>query len=305
MKQLIKIIAIIVAVTISYSYTANAQVSINNDGTDPDASAMLEVKSSTKGFLPPRMTTVERDAISSPAEGLVIYNTDKKRLDLFNGTLWINATGYFNCGDQIVDSEDNIYNTILIGTQCWMAENLNIGTRIDGSNEQTDNSTIEKYCYGDNASNCDTYGGLYQWDEMMQYVSTEGTQGVCPTGWHLPSDDEIKTLELQLGMTQAQADATGYRGSDQGSQLAGNEPLWTNGALDQNSAFGTSGFAALPGGRRNTNGSFSNQSSTAVFWSSSESGSAAWRRYLFNLSAQVGRSYGDEAYGSSVRCVRD
>jgi uncharacterized protein (TIGR02145 family) len=63
-----------------------------------------------------------------------------------------------------------------------MAENLNIGTRIDGANNQANNGTIEKYCYSDNTSNCDTYGGLYQWDEAMQYVTTEGTQGICPSG---------------------------------------------------------------------------------------------------------------------------
>ena len=82
----------------------------------------------------------------------------------------------------IVDLRDSqSYNTVEIGTQCWMAENLNIGTRIDGSRKQTDNAILEKYCYGDNEANCDIYGGLYQWNEMMQYVTNQGARNL--PGW--------------------------------------------------------------------------------------------------------------------------
>ncbi len=205
-----------------------------------------------------------------------------------------------------LDSRDNkFYKTVSIGTQTWMAENLDFGTRIDGSGDQTDNSIVEKYCYGDDPANCTTYGGLYQWDEMMQYVTTAGTQGVCPTGWHLPTDDDWKTLEMQLGMTQAQADGTGYRGIDQGSQLADNEPLWYDGALDQNGAFGSSGFAALPSGLRYTNGTFGNQSFSVYLWSSSESGGDAWHRYLYYNKLKVYRYVGLKSQGFSVRCVQD
>ena len=206
----------------------------------------------------------------------------------------------------LIDTRDNkSYKTVTIGTQTWMAENLNIGTRIDGANDQTDNNIIEKYCYGDVPANCDTYGGLYQWDEMMQYVTTAGTQGICPTGWHLPTDTEWKTLEKQLGMTQAQADDTGYRGTDQGSQMGGNESLWTNGSLDQNGAFGSSGFAVLPAGYRYTNGSFYDQSLSGSLWSSSEFGSGAWNRYLYYNLTDVYRYNDNKTYGYSVRCVRD
>ncbi len=206
----------------------------------------------------------------------------------------------------LVDSRDNkSYKTVTIGTQIWMAENLNFGTRVDGTTAQTDNSTIEKYCYEDLTTNCDTYGGLYQWDEMMQYVITAGTQGVCPTGWHLPTDDEWKTLEKHLGMTQAQADGTNYRGTDQGSQLAGNESLWTNGTLDQNGAFGSSGFSALPSGYRDISGTFNSQSDDAYFWSSSISSGFAWLRNVYYSNPMVYRHDTDKSFGFSVRCVRD
>ena len=213
----------------------------------------------------------------------------------------------------LIDPRDNqAYKTVMIGDQIWMAENLNFGTMINsttgGDNndgEQTDNDIIEKYCYSDDGANCATYGGLYQWDEMMQYVATESAQGVCPTGWHLPSDDEWKTLEMEFGMTQAEADATQFRGTDQGSQLAGNEPLWSNGLLDQNGVFRSSGFAGLPAGYHNSSGSFFNQSSNAYFWSSSESGGNAWRRNLFYDNPKVNRLGINMSYGFSVRCVQD
>ena len=83
------------------------------------------------------------------------------------------------------DADGNSYNTVLIGSQCWMAENLNVGTRIDGVSGPTNNNVIEKYCYVDDPDICDIDGGLYQWDEMTQYSSTEGVQGICPTGWQL------------------------------------------------------------------------------------------------------------------------
>jgi len=214
------------------------------------------------------------------------------------------TTAAWTCGDSIV-YEGQSYATVQIGNQCWLAENLNVGTMINGGSNQTSGNGIEKYCYDNNTLKCDTFGGLYQWDEMMQYSTTESTQGICPTDWHLPSDDEYKTLEMQLGMTQAQADATGWRGTDEGSQLAGNEPLWTDGALDQNANFGTIGFVALPGGIRSTNGQFNYHSNNVYFWSSSESGGAVWSRSLSYDNPNIFRGSYAMAYGFSARCVKD
>jgi uncharacterized protein (TIGR02145 family) len=208
-------------------------------------------------------------------------------------------------GIKAQDIDGNIYSTVKIGDQRWMAENLNVGTMIVGSGNQFDNAIIEKYCYDNITANCDIYGGLYQWNEMMQYTTTESIQGICPTGWHLPSDDEIKTLEMTLGMTQAEADMTGSRGTDQGSQLGGNEPLWTNDALDQNANFGSSGFEGLPGGIRNISGSFVHQSNLVDFWSSSQSGDNAWHRGLDYNDLKVGRYDSIKSLSFSVRCVQD
>ena len=76
-----------------------------------------------------------------------------------------------------------------------MAKNLNIGTMIDGGDHQEDDGIIQKHCYADFSSYCDIYGGLYEWREMMQYTETQGVQGICPDGWHLPTDAEWCSLE--------------------------------------------------------------------------------------------------------------
>ncbi len=127
-----------------------------------------------------------------------------------------------------------------------MAENLNVGSMINGSSNQTNNGIIEKYCYDDNTSNCDTYGGLYQWEEMMQYVTTPGAQGICPDGWHLPTDEEFKTMEMALGMSQGEADDTGWRGTDEGGKMK--ESGTTHWYSPNMGATNSSGFTALPGG---------------------------------------------------------
>ncbi|MFK5894800.1 MAG: FISUMP domain-containing protein [Pseudomonadota bacterium] len=180
------------------------------------------------------------------------------------------------------------YSTVQIGIRCWMAENLNIGTMISGSSNQTDNGTIEKYCYGNNTSNCDIYGGLYQWDEMMQYVTTEGAQGICPTGWHLPTDAEWCTLENYVDAGTVSCSATGWRGTDAGGNL---KEAGTSHWISPNTgATNSSGFTGLPGGYLDTNGPFYYLTGSAYFWSSSESGSEAWMRVLNYDRAQVVRN---------------
>ena len=202
-------------------------------------------------------------------------------------------------------SESDPANWIAIGTQVWARYNLNIGELVTGTTAQTNNggtNKVEKYCYGNTEAGCtatDTngipYGALYQWGEAMGYAPAptkpdEFVQGICPAGSHIPSDDEWKTLEMNLnpGMTQVQADATGYRGTDQGTQLKSG---------------GTSGLNIPLAGYRNTDGSFYGRASDGGPWSSSESGAVAWGRYLSSSYATVTRSADDKAYGVSVRCL--
>ena len=179
-------------------------------------------------------------------------------------------------------------NWLVVGTQTWAKYNLNTGNMITGVTAQTNNSTPEKYCYADTLANCTTYGGLYQWDEAMQYVTTPGAQGICPAGSHIPSDNDWKILEMQLGMTQAAADTTSWRGTDQGTQLKSG---------------GTSGLNVPHAGYRYTDGSFSNLSLDAYLWSSSESSTSAWKRFLYPSYVTVLRTTSGKGIGFSVRCL--
>ncbi len=279
-------------------------------GTEiPDESALLDLNSNTKGFLPPRLTNAERDAIFNPSEGLFIYNIEKKICEYFNGITWVQTyyptSNQIECGQDFIDSRDgSTYKTVQIGTQCWMVENLNIGTIIFGTSTQTNNGIIERYCYDDLESNCDIYGGLYQWYEMMQYTTSQGTQGICPPDWHLPTDEEWKQLEGEVdswyGYPDPEWDGTGWRGFDAGLNLIS--------ASGWYSGIGTDpyGFTALPGGLRHTNGSFGNLTLFAYFWSSSEdSGLSAWKRALYYSSNGVFRNDDSKSYGFSVRCLQD
>ncbi len=287
------------------SFFLTAQVSVSTDGNDPDSSVMLDVKSNNKGFLPPRVANVS--SVSSPVAGLMVYDQSLNCMRYYNGTAWSECMGKsFFCENPFVDYRDGkVYNSVQIGPQCWMAENLNIGTMIDGSSIQTNNDTIEKYCYDNNTTNCNTYGGLYLWDEAMQYITTPRTQGVCPTGWHLPTDAEWQTMEMFLGMTQGQAEATGWRGTDEGGKLK--ETKTTHWTSPNTGATNTSGFTGLPGGYRTAYGTFwgPTQYDATTFWSSSENDSTAWLRHLHYKHVKVLRNVLSKANGYSIRCVLD
>jgi len=268
----------------------------------PVATAQLEISSTSRGLLPPRMTSAQMNAIASPAEGLMVYNTSLKTMCWFNGTTWTHGQDGQSCGS--VTYLGKTYQTVLIGQQCWFRENLNVGTRINISGNQTNNSVIEKYCYGNLESNCDIYGGLYQWDEVMNYTSSSnsvpsGRQGICPAGWHIPSDNEWCQMETYLEST-LNCSGTGPRGTFAGGMLKEESTLhW----IDPNTgATNSARFNALPGG--STGASIG---STAFFWSSTEYSSPAlsWHRSLYNYYTKIYRDGEIKTYGLSVRCVKD
>lgn len=200
-----------------------------------------------------------------------------------------------SCGEPIIDSRDGkSYNTVLIGTQCWMADNLNIGTMINSSINQIDNEIIEKYCYDNDLSNCNIYGGLYQWDEMMQYVTSNSTQGICPDGWHLPSNADWDELVLFLGS----ANIAGGKMKEQGT-THWNQP--------NTGANNVSGFTGLPGGYKSYSYStFLSALYTSFHWTSNEdSNNRAWGRFLHYNSTIASDDTSRKLNGFSVRCLKD
>jgi uncharacterized protein (TIGR02145 family) len=193
--------------------------------------------------------------------------------------------------------EGKTYHTVQIGNQCWLKENLDVGTMIQGIENQTSNGVIEKYCYNDDPNNCITYGGLYQWNEAMQYVTNEGAQGICPPGWHLPTDDEWAILGDLLGGSNI----AGSKMKSTGTIEAGTG-LWH---APNSGATNVSGFTGLPGGLRNLAGIFGNLGNNALFWSSTGTYDTAWCRMLSYNVPSLGRAGNYKIYGFSVRCVKD
>jgi uncharacterized protein (TIGR02145 family)/prepilin-type N-terminal cleavage/methylation domain-containing protein len=187
---------------------------------------------------------------------------------------------------------------ITIGTQRWARKNLNVGTMITGLTTQANNATIEKYCYNNDEANCSAYGGLYQWNEAMNWTTTEGSRGICPSGSRIPSDNDWKVLEMQLGMTQSEADAEQrFRGTDQAIQLRDG---------------GGSGMNVLLAGNANLFGAFDHLDNIGLtyvdtwYWSSSEyttNTTNVWTRSLDKSRTDVLRAVYEKAYGFSVRCL--
>ena len=176
-------------------------------------------------------------------------------------------------GILLIDHRDGQkYKIVEIGNQWWMAENLNFETE-------------DSWCYDDNPENCKTYGRLYLWG---------ATKKACPSGWHLPTDNEWKTLVDYLG----------------GESVAGGKMKETgtyHWKSPNKGATNSSGFTALLCGYRNIHGSFTNLGNNAYFWSAAQTGSSgSWYRCLYYENADVrrGRSY-DRSHGYSVRCVKD
>jgi len=214
--------------------------------------------------------------------------------------------GSFTCGQLLYDNRDGkSYKTVQLGNQCWMAENLNIGVEVAGINNQTDNQVIQKYCYQDVPANCDILGGLYQWNEMMQYSTTPGVTGVCPEGWHIPNDEEWKVLE---GAVDTQYDYpnpiwnnSGGRGFDVGLHLK-SQYGWANSGNGSD----TYGFTAMPTGYRFFNGVFGYQYEESCYWTSNENDmSTSWFRSLNYNYDNASRSYANKQVGYSVRCLQD
>jgi uncharacterized protein (TIGR02145 family) len=209
------------------------------------------------------------------------------------------------CGQAVTYAGES-YPTVQIGSQCWFQKNVNVGTMMLGANDQTNNGILEKYCYNDDTANCATYGGLYQWAEAVQYQNgasnsaspspafSGNVRGICPTGWHLPSDGEWSSLETTLGGS-----------SVAGGTLKSTSGLWNS---PNTGATNSSGFSALPGGYRYINASFNNIGKYTFFWSSSESSSftvSAINRYLFYTNSDTNRTVYEKVNGFSARCTQD
>ncbi len=213
-------------------------------------------------------------------------STNGKTTAVFNSSVFYGS---------ITDRDGNVYKTVTIGTQTWMAENLRTTTYNDGTAipNVTDNdswaSSTGAYCNHNIATGTDTiatYGRLYNW-----YAVNTGK--LAPKGWHVPTYAEWTTLVTYLGGD-----------SVSGGKLK--ETGTTHWRSPNTGATNETGFTALPGGARNSNGTFTSLRNNGYWWSATEGNAAnAWSRYIDFDYSFVGIDYNSKGVGSSVRCVRD
>jgi uncharacterized protein (TIGR02145 family) len=216
-----------------------------------------------------------------------------------------NATGE-NLGDEVSfttpglinDYDNNIYETVITGEQLWMASNLKTTHHMNGDQILTtdpaildislESAPMYQWSYGGDGSNAAVYGRLYT------YYTITDSRGVCPEGWHIPTDSEWSTLESTLG---------GFAIAGSRLKEMGNSHWIGPYNLD---ATNESCFNALPGGYRSNTGGFSYLGNYGYWWSSTEGdNTTAWIRALFVQSSQVLRVDLNKSNGASVRCIKD
>ncbi|MCK9324087.1 MAG: hypothetical protein M0P69_01185 [Bacteroidales bacterium] len=188
----------------------------------------------------------------------------------------------------MTDDEGNVYPTVQIGDQCWMARSLNIGKMVNSTvkdqphSNVSNNGIIEKYCYNNDPYNCDLYGGLYDWDEAMRYTEEIGARGICPEGWHIPSDEDWKEI------------VRFYKYGDGGAHLK---------------VGGDSGFEGHFSGNRNRLGGFFSFDATGYFmesgWFTVDEFNDGYVRQIAACNGYLARERYNKRTGVSVRCVKD
>ncbi|MCX6793300.1 MAG: prepilin-type N-terminal cleavage/methylation domain-containing protein [Candidatus Falkowbacteria bacterium] len=226
------------------------------------------------------------------------------------GVASYSPNGLFSCGQKISDVEGNQYDTVQIGTQCWTKQNINTGTTqlcagapgIYCVTNPSDDTKIEKYCYNNNLSSCNTGGTFYQWSEAMNLPISCATvdcsaqvtsphKGICPDAWHIPTDNELKVLDMYLGLSAAEANAYEFRGSH-------NEDLRLK-------VGGDTGFNGVLVGFRYPDGSFVYLNTYLTFWGATQGPASAYYRGVYDGYSGIYRNAHDKAYGRSVRCLKD
>ncbi|MCP3906593.1 MAG: DUF1566 domain-containing protein, partial [Oceanicoccus sp.] len=225
-----KLRALFLALAMIATYSISAQVSINTDDSDPDGSAMLDVKSTDKGFLPPRMTETQRQTISSPATGLIIYNTTQNQPNYFNGTEWMNYDG--TSALAIGDFYQGGVVFYLDGSG---------GVLVCAVSDQDGGSGTPWGCPGTPISGADGTAigtGAQNTIDILAGCSTVGIAAyICDTltlndytDWFLPSKDELYEMYLNKAAIDATAIING------GVALKKNENYWSSSEVDNDKA---------------------------------------------------------------------
>jgi len=276
-----------------FNLGANAQ-NVGIGTATPNASAQLEVSSTNSGFLPPRMTYAQRNAIVNPAAGLIVYCTDCNNgageMNYFNGNTWINMT--IGTASNVVA----ILPSVTICNQIWTTKNLDVSTYRNGDviPQVTDPTqwaslTTGAWCYyNNNSDNGAIYGKLYNW------YAVNDSRGLAPFGWHIPSDVEWSSLENCLGGANFAGGAMKEVGS-------------LHWASPNIGATNSSGFSGIPGAHRKIDGTFNEIGVYAYWWCATEPNTiGVFLRFISYGFSIISRSSSDtKTNGYSVRCIKD
>ena len=253
----------------------------------PDPSSKVDISSTNKGFLPPRLTYSQRLGIQNPAKGLMIWCIDCDEMQVFNGLMWINLSG--------ASASVRSLPGVKICYQDWQFRNLDVRTYQNGDVIPiiTDpvawsNLTTGAMCWynNDSATYAGVYGRLYNW------YAVNDPRGLAPPGWHVPTNSEWTIITNCLG----------------GENIAGGKmkAISTNWTPPNTSATNSSGFGGLPGGARYSNGSFNDAGNLGYWWSfTAFNASNSWYRSVYYNNAGVVSSNNFKSYGFSVRCIRN
>ena len=265
----------------------------------------LATISKTTGPLVSRKTAVSRqlsDQYTLRITGEEIFTYEQSGIIISNS-----QTLDWEVNRCVMDIDGNQYKTVKIGNQWWMAENLKTTHYQDGSeipkkpvSTEGANLTTDIYCVYDNdESNADTYGYLYNW------YAVDNVGGIAPAGWHVPTDEDWKELEMFLGMSRSEADQWDQRGIPHGNKL---KEAGTTHWVKDSGGTNENGFTALPGGMiGNSSPPFALLGQMAFFWSSTSSGIGAINRELSAYTSDIGRSLyvKNMGFSLSVRCIRN
>ena len=211
-----------------------------------------------------------------------------------------------SCGNP-VNYQGYDYSTVQIGEQCWFAENCRYLPAVVPSSVGS-NILPFSYVYGYEGyavsaakatANYETYGVLYNRPAVM-------VEGICPSGWHIPSDGEWQTMVISLGMSEADAASEGWRGSPVGDYMKSTSGWgWSDWSGSSGNGSNSSGFTGLPGGLIDPPDGFFWVEESSYWWTASGSGTSAWAWGLWNGWDEVHRFVETRDYGFSARCVRD
>lgn len=205
----------------------------------------------------------------------------------------------WNCGDTLIDTRDGKhYATVQIGNACWMKQNLDYGIYAQSDStanfhsDVSNNGIVEKYCQANDSTNCATHGGLYDWDEMMNY-NAGNPQGICPNGWHVANDVEFSTMIAATG------GVIGTNGGTGGNALKAVGEGWGAGVGTD-----ASGFSARSAGDRDAWGIFTGFGHRFIFWTSTPNFGSAWHYMLWDENDTIQRLGTIHLItGLSCRCV--